>query len=556
MDGGIDSRRKRVLDELYRGFRTVAHGGYLYLCDMKYDYSRWSVEAVQDFGLPGNYMVRAGEIWEQCIHPDDREGYHQSIEDIFAGRDRGHDMQYRVKNTAGRYVVCTCRGTVLWDEQGQPDYFVGSIHNHGQENNVDPLTGFQNQYGLFETLKMLYAKKQPANIMMLGVGHFSTINEMWGYDFGNIVIHKLVQLLKKTFRNEGMLYRLDGVRFVLLTRTLSLDELARRYEALYQDISLRLEVDGYRPNLEICGSALEIEDFDIDPQAMFSCLTYAYVSSREKGNGSFRIFHRELDADRNNLLVLVNAVRKSIENNCAGFVLYYQPIVEAATGRLCGSEALLRWENPEFGLVPPNRFIPIIENDPAFVHLGEWILRKAMEDTKPFLAVFPDFELNVNISYDQIKQDNFVQLVRRNLDAAGFPARNLCLEITERCRLLDMERLAAIVSELQSIGVRFAIDDFGTGYSSMSILNSMKFDVVKIDKSFVDGVAAGGRELRLVKVMHDMAGLYGARVCAEGVETKEQCDILRECGIDCIQGYYFSRPVEVETFRERFVEQP
>ena len=159
MDGGIDSRRKRVLDELYRGFRTVAHGGYLYLCDMKYDYSRWSVEAVQDFGLPGNYMVRAGEIWEQCIHPDDREGYHQSIEDIFAGRDRGHDMQYRVKNTAGRYVVCTCRGTVLWDEQGQPDYFVGSIHNHGQENNVDPLTGFQNQYGLFETLKMLYAKK-------------------------------------------------------------------------------------------------------------------------------------------------------------------------------------------------------------------------------------------------------------------------------------------------------------------------------------------------------------------------------------------------------------
>ena len=161
----------------------------------------------------------------------------------------------------------------------------------------------------------------------------------------------------------------------------------------------------------------------------------------------------------------------------------------------------------------------------------------------------------MNISYDQIKQDNFVQRVRRNLDAAGFPARNLCLEITERCRLLDMERLAAIVSELQSIGVRFAIDDFGTGYSSMSILNSMKFDVVKIDKSFVDGVAAGGRELRLVKVMHDMAGLYGARVCAEGVETKEQCDILRECGIDCIQGYYFSRPVEVETFRERFVEQ-
>ena len=137
----------------------------------------------------------------------------------------------------GRYVVCTCRGTVLCDDHGIPIYFAGTIRNHGAVSNIDSLTGFQNQYGLFENLNVLYGKQVKANILMIGIGQFSTINEIWGYDFGNMVIHKLVQLLKEEFRNEGVLYRADGVRFGLLTRTLSMEELDRRYEILKREIS-------------------------------------------------------------------------------------------------------------------------------------------------------------------------------------------------------------------------------------------------------------------------------------------------------------------------------
>lgn len=553
MEYEMEPSRKEYLDELFRAFEIVAEGAYVYLCDLAYDYSRWSAEAITYFGLPGEYMVGCGKIWEAHILPEDRENYSQSIDAIFSGQVGWHDMQYRARNRDGQYVVCTCRGTVIRGSDGQPLYFAGSIRNNGLVNSVDSLTGLQNQYGLFQHLDALYSKQARANIMMIGIKRFSTVNEMWGYDFGNIVIHKLVQELKQIFCNEGVLYRADGVRFVLLTRSLTMKQLARRYETVRQHICERLEIDGYHPNLQVCGSALEIDTFDVNPQAMFSCLGYAYNLSRERGNGALQIFRNEIDETRTNLMTLINTIRRSIEHDCQGFLLYYQPIMDANTHTLSGCEALLRWRSPEYGLVPPNRFIPIIENDPAFVKLGEWILRRAMEDTKPFLTSCPAFELNVNIAYEQLKQPSFVEMVKRNLTAAAYPPENLCLEITERCRLLDISRLGAIISELRDLGVRFAIDDFGTGYSSMDILNQLKFDVVKIDKVFVDNIAKGGKAVRLIGVMNELAEICGSQVCAEGVETQEQCEIVRQCGVDTIQGYYFSKPVPVDTFQRQFV---
>lgn len=553
MEYEMEPSRKEYLDELFRAFEIVAEGAYVYLCDLAYDYSRWSAEAITYFGLPGEYMVGCGKIWEAHILPEDRENYSQSIDAIFSGQVGWHDMQYRARNRDGQYVVCTCRGTVIRGSDGQPLYFAGSIRNNGLVNSVDSLTGLQNQYGLFQHLDALYSKQARANIMMIGIKRFSTINEMWGYDFGNIVIHKLVQELKQIFCNEGVLYRADGVRFVLLTRSLTMEQLAGRYETVRQHICERLEIDGYHPNLQVCGSALEIDTFDVNPQAMFSCLGYAYNLSRERGNGALQIFRNEIDETRTNLMTLINTIRRSIEHDCQGFLLYYQPIMDANTHTLSGCEALLRWRSPEYGLVPPNRFIPIIENDPAFVKLGEWILRRAMEDTKPFLTSCPAFELNVNIAYEQLKQHSFVEMVKRNLTAAAYPPENLCLEITERCRLLDISRLGAIISELRDLGVRFAIDDFGTGYSSMDILNQLKFDVVKIDKVFVDNIAKGGKAVRLIGVMNELAEICGSQVCAEGVESQEQCEIVRQCGVDTIQGYYFSKPVPVDTFQRQFV---
>ena len=145
-------------------------------------------------------------------------------------------------------------------------------------------------------------------------------------------------------------------------------------------------------------------------------------------------------------------------------------------------------------------------------------------------------------------------MVKNTLEETGYPPENLCLEITERCRTMNISRLSGILSELRKIGVRFAMDDFGTGYSSMSILKQLKCDVVKIDKVFVDDIAEGSTNEKLICAMNDMAKICNSKVCTEGVETEEQCEIVRKCGVDSIQGYYFSRPVPLQTF-QTMVEQ-
>ena len=262
----------------------------------------------------------------------------------------------------------------------------------------------------------------------------------------------------------------------------------------------------------------------------------------------------DLDEQHGSLLALANAVRRSIGAGCSGFFLLYHPIVNAKTCALEGAEALLRWKDPECGLVPPEQFVPIIENDPAFIVLGEWILRKAMTEARPLLKLHLEFTLNVNLAYAQLEQQSFASMVKRLLEETGFPPQNLCLEITERCRLMDISMLASVLQELRSIGIRFAIDDFGTGYSSMEVLNQLEFDVIKIDKAFVDHIAQSEKSAKLVTIINELAQVCGAIACAEGVETAEQYQIVKACGVHSIQGYYFSEPVSVEEIVENYGE--
>jgi PAS domain S-box-containing protein len=148
----IPEDRRIMLDTLYRAFKVVSEGNYVFICDMKYDFSRWSKNAVDTFGMPSEYMYGAGDIWENQIHPEDRAAYHKGIDEIFSGVAADHDMQYRARRVTGEYDVCTCRGVVIRDPSGEPDYFVGNIRNHGIQGHVDTLTGLRNQYGFFEDL--------------------------------------------------------------------------------------------------------------------------------------------------------------------------------------------------------------------------------------------------------------------------------------------------------------------------------------------------------------------------------------------------------------------
>lgn len=548
MSKSMPEDAKKRMDSLFEAFTAVADGTYVYLCDMEYDYSRWSKAAVDTFGLPAEYMIAAGEIWEAHIHPEDRASYRKSIDDIFSGRDQGHDMQYRAKKLNGDYVVCTCRGVVIKNEYGIPKYFAGSIRNHGLHGDIDGLTGLRNQYGFFEDLKNSIDRNLEINILMLGIGGFTEINEMYGYHFGNLVLQKFGRGLLENVGNNGCVYRLDGTKFAIVSSTKNEREIATNYERLRQKYGKGVEIDGkfLLPNLN--GGLLHLDNFEVTDQIVYACLNFAYGESKIRKQGELVQFRNDITADGRDRLEKLQAIRNSIAKECKGFYLLYQPVMDAKKERLVGAEALLRWKNEKYGMVPPDQFIPVLERDPMFIPLGKWILRTAMQDAKKILATHPDFVINVNLAYTQLERPDFLDMILELLEETGFPPKNLCLEITERCRLLDITLLKNILANLQARGILFALDDFGTGFSSLGIAKVLHFDTIKIDRSFVAEIEVDATERELMGHFTAFASTFGAHICVEGIETAGMRDILQEFRVSSLQGYFYSKPLPLEVF--------
>ncbi len=544
----ISEDRRTMLDALYKALDVVSEGTYVYLCDMKYDYSRWSKSAVDTYGLPSEYMYGAGDIWENRIHPDDRKAYHKGIDEIFLGNAAAHDMQYRAQRVSGEYDVCTCRGIVIRDPLGEPDYFVGTIRNHGIQGHIDTLTGLRNQYGFFEDLDMYIKRSAQISVLLFDVAKFSEINEMYGYHFGNRVLQLYARRVFDTVGNGGHTYRIDGTTFAIISNTLSVTDLQERYNELRSFLHEGFVVDGESILLDLHCGALRVNEFDIDSQTVYACLNYAKAESEIRRQGDLVEFHNDLNEENHRRLEKLHAIRASIMHEHKGFFLLFQPVVDAQTERLIGAEALLRWKNDRFGMVPPDQFIPILESDPLFPELGEWIIWESVFAAKQVLRICPNFIINVNLSYTQLEKPDFVDMVLRILDDLDFPPEHLCLEVTERCRLLDLDLLKNVLASLKARGILIALDDFGTGFSSVSILKEIPFNIIKIDRSFVQAIEENEIDRKIVHNIADLASIFGAKVCVEGIETEGMRDILMSYQVTSFQGYYYAKPLTIEDF--------
>ena len=539
----IDRGKRKMLDELYNALSVVAEGSYVFVTDLESDMSRWSKEAVDLFGLPGEYMNNVGDMWAEHIHPDDREEYRDSIGRIYMGSDDSHDMQYRARTKKGTYVVCTCKGVVIKDVKGKPAYFGGAIKNHGIQSYVDTVTGLRSLYGFFQDLRDIFLNKEETVIMQVGLSNFSSYNEVFGYSFGNRILQQLGRMLQKLFENTGLVYRMDGTKFAVITHTLNKDEVAGLYEKLRDTAGKDFYIDGHRIGAALNAGAVVVDNFDITDKTVYSCLKYAYYTSKNTKMGDFVLFEDSLNDENRHKLDKLRVIRESITENCDGFFLCYQPVVDAETERLKGVEALIRWENDEYGMVSPNDFIPVLEQDPLFPKLGTWILRKAMADGKKMLEKYPDIKINVNLSYAQMEKDGFVEEVTEAVRDLDFPPENLCLEITERCRLMDKELLKDIVTLLKDIGIAIAMDDFGNGFSSLGTMREIRPDIVKVDRAMVRNIESNQTDKSTVRYISELADGFDAELCVEGVENAQMRDILREYNVKSLQGYYYSKPV-------------
>ena len=544
---------KVKLDSLYGAFAIMANGAYTYLTDIKHNYSRWSKEAVDYFGLPSEYMENAGDVWMENVHPDDRATYAASIKELFGGKVSEHNLQYRARTKDGKYIVCTCRGVVIRDENGEPDYFGGTIKNNDTLSYIDDISNFRSLYGFLEDLQSAQWKGESIQIMLLGINEFSRLNDIYGYTFGNRVLQEFAKMIDTEAHGMGEWYRMDGTKFAIVCKKASVDDLKNLYKRIQYNSIHDFMVDGNRVVLSFVAGAINLDSLDVSSETVYSCLRFAYYESKNNHLGELFVLKNNVSDDKRFAIERINVIRNSIVNNCEGFFLCYQPIVDATTEKIIGAEALIRWKNDEYGVVPPVQFVDVLEQDNLFPELGKWILRTALVDAKKFLARYPGFIVNVNLSYTQLEKSDFVEDVLAILDEVNFPPQNLCLEITERCRLLDMGLLKDIFMRLRKHGIKVALDDFGTGFSSIGVLRELPVTTVKIDRSFVMNIEKNNSDQNTVRFISELADSFSSSVTAEGIETPEMREFLLRFKIKSLQGFYYSKPLPMDEFMDKYV---
>jgi len=540
-----------LTDRTFTAFSSTSARSYIYLCNISTGVSRWSPAAVQYFGLPGEYMFNAGKIWESHIHPQDRQMYHEDITAVFSGRRQVHELEYRAKNRLGEYVVCTCRGVVLKGNGTDPDLFAGTLINHGIVDDVDPITNLHTNAAFTKRLQQLITERAAACVIKIGIEHFRHINAMYGQEGGNQVLRLFGIELQDLVAGKGQVFRLEGSKFAFYLYDTDQDEARKFFHQLRSVAQNNIQINNLQIPLRIYGGAVRLDaKYSYNEYIVRSSLIYAMEQSLDHYHNEL-VFSEDIHQVINVENIQIHTeIHRSAMEGCRNFFLCYQPIVSLSTGKVIGAEALLRWKHASYGVVPPGSFIPWLENDPAFTLVGNWILRQAIVETKPLRQADPNFILNVNITGTQLEYSGFREDVLNILADTDCPPENLCLELTERCRHMDLPFLADELRFFHSRGITIAIDDFGTGTSSLVLLLQLPVDELKVDRVFLLSAFTNQQSLTLLESIVQNAQKAGFHTCVEGIETQEQYELVASLGGDYYQGYYSSKPAPIAEFLE------
>ncbi len=415
----------------------------------------------------------------------------------------------------------------------------------------DVLTGLPNRVLLEERARFAVANAKRTNsqlsLIFFDLDHFKNINDSLGHSTGDALLIELAQRLKDSLREGDTISRLGGDEFILLLTGTDEHGAERVAEKLLQTVSHSYQIGQYDLNISASiGIAVYPEDGE-DLETLLRNADTAMYRAKQDGRNIFRFFTQEMQARSGRHLELVNALRYALERN--QFQVVYQPQIALDTGIVIGTEALLRWSHPDLGNVSPAEFIPVAEETGMIISIGEWVLRTAIEQTKHWHDMgWNKLGIAVNLSAIQFRHSDLPVTVTQILKQANMEPEFLELELTEGVAMIDPPGAIAIMNDLHERGVRMSIDDFGTGYSSLSYLKKFKVYKLKIDQSFVRDISSDPEDKAIVSAVISMAQSLGLQTIAEGVETEEQLNFLREQKCDEVQGYYFARPLNTAQF--------
>jgi len=413
----------------------------------------------------------------------------------------------------------------------------------------DRLTSLPNRALFMERLSqaLLRADRRhlTSAVLFLDLDRFKVVNDSLSHEAGDQLLVQVAKRIRASLRPEDTVARLGGDEFVVLFEDMhSINDglkVAERIRASFEHVFVLQS----RELFVTCSMGLAASSSSsMVPSELVRDAEVAMYRAKAKGEGAIEIFDPSMNAQALARLQIESDLRHGLERG--EFQLYYQPLVSLSSGLIDGWEALVRWNHPERGLVPPLDFIPIAEETGLIVPLGKWVLEEAVRQASLWRSKFysdPPRLMNVNISGRQFQQKDLVHIVTDALDTSHFDPRCLKLEITESVMMRDPKASLEAMNTLRNLDIHLVVDDFGTGYSSLSYLKRFPVDTLKVDKSFVDGLGKDSESTAIVRAVISLAKALGMRVTAEGIETQDQLDRLRALGCDQGQGYLFSRPV-------------
>jgi diguanylate cyclase (GGDEF)-like protein/PAS domain S-box-containing protein len=414
----------------------------------------------------------------------------------------------------------------------------------------DALTGLPNRTllrdRLSQALAMARRQKHKVALLFLDLDRFKTINDSLGHSVGDLLLQAVAERLKGCAREQDTVARLGGDEFlIVLNHVKDIQTAVLTAERFMDAVTAEFLIQGHTLCVS-CSLGISVFPEDgADSETLIKNADAAMYSAKDGGRNSFRLFTAHMNAQAVERLTIENGLRLALDKH--ELFLVYQPQMDIATGKIIGLEALVRWQHPELGLVPPAEFIRVAENTGLIMSIGEWVLRTACAQLRLWQAEgLAAMSVSVNVSAVQFRQEAFTKTVHGILRETGLSPQCLELELTESLLLSNADVMFSVLRQLTAMGVRLAIDDFGTGYSSLSYLRRFPVSRLKIDGSFIRDVPVNSDDAAITVAIISMGKSLNLKVIAEGVENDAQMSFLRTQRCDEIQGYYFSQPLAVE----------
>lgn len=541
--------KSQIFQEMISRISKLSQDSYLMVTDMQHNLTFVPESTAEFLGIPSGWCEDGYKIvLEKSVHPYDCPEYTEEMKKRLRGINLENDLYIRMGKDK-KYVMTQIITDMIL-EQGKNRYFIVLLRNQNVIPEIDPLTDLYGQVKFEKDIVDYIQQGRKVAVLEIEIDHMNDINILYGTNYSDRIQKVLAYRFIYMMDADKAVYRMGNSNYAFILRDARREEAAAFLEKIRARLEESVVLENNHFDLKIYASGIILDHYEGEISTVQSKLEYVLGKMRTRRDHKLMFFNDLVQINGDVDLDLMKIIHQSVLNQCDGFYVEYQPVVHAQTGEIAGAEALVRWKKEPYGIVPPGMFIDWLESNPCMYDLGNFVLKQALTDAVEFRKSNPDFFINVNMSAKQLERKTFCGVVMALLKETGFPAGQLCLELTERCRSMPVSVMEEKLLYLKQHGVRLAMDDYGTGSASSSVLLQTPMDEIKIDMSFIRGITDNQTKQALVRSMVDFANKADLKSCLEGVEDEKLQNYLRSFGATWFQGYYYSRPVQAAAMQK------